>query len=142
MPKNQSTVSNFTLQPSRRLTWLIDGLHLLALSACWLNALALALKLPLTLLIAASWIKQRNACQIGNTHLRYVPDKGWLIAFADAAYLPIRIKPDSVLSKWLLILNFSGHPHTKTLLIFTGSINGNDFRRLRVLLKISGNTQN
>lgn len=138
MPKKLESALHFTIGRSRWLRQAIDGLHILSLSASWLNDLPIFLRLILSLLVAASWVVQRNACETGHIFLRYTVTEGWAVCFDGEHYLGANIKPTTVTGRVLAILHFSVDDRGRTLVIVKDAMNANDYRRLIVNLKISG----
>ena len=139
MQKNTVTTTNFSIGHSRDLLTLINGLHILSILACWLSALPLPLRILLSLLLAFSWHFQHKACSADCTYLRYTSNAGWAVAFHDhMSYDSLILKPSTVAGGMLTILHFEVKNCNKTLLIFKDAMSANDYRRLIVLLKISG----
>lgn len=138
MPKKLESALHFTIGRSRWLRQAIDGLHLLSVSACWLNDLPIFLRLDLFLLVAASWFVQRNACETGRIFLRYTVEEGWAVCFDGERYLGVKIKPTTVTGSMLTILHVGADNCSRALLIVKDAMAANDYRRLIVNLKISG----
>lgn len=138
MPKTTEPASHFVIGRSRLMTLIIDSLHTLSISACWLNALLFIHSLMLSLLVTLSWIFHHKACKADSTYLRYTASHGWAISFENEDYLPIEIKPTTVTGRLLTVLHFKFEKRSNILVIFKDAMTANNYRRLIVLLKISG----
>lgn len=119
----------------------MDCLHVLSVLACWLNGLSAVYQLMLSLLVMASWVVQRNACETSHIFLRYTVTEGWAASFDGEHYLVAKIKPTTVTGRMLTILHFSIDNRSGALVIVKDAMTANDYRRLIVNLKISGNSQ-
>lgn len=138
--KNLQASVSFVISRSPKLLWAIHLLHGLAILACWLNALETIGQIMLSAVLLAFWgwqykqLRNRRAIQ-----LRYSPSDGWAISTAGQEYQAITFKPTSVINKLLIVLHYTDiNRHFKTLLIVNDSMPDQDYRRLLVLLKISG----
>lgn len=138
MPKNQETTTDFTISHSHWLKITVDCLHFLSMLACWLNDLPIQFKLLLALMVITSWRFHRKATEADSTYLRYTPASGWAISLDNAGYSAVNILPSTVAGKIVTILHFKRENHRKSLVIFKDAVAANDYRRLTVLLKISG----
>ena len=139
LQKNTTTSTNFIIGQSRCLLILINSLHMLSILACWLSALPLAARLFTCVLISYSWYFQFKAHKAECTYLRYTSNVGWAVAFQDQArYDSLILKPSTVTGNMLTILHFDLENCSKTLMIFKDAMTANDYRKLLVLLKISG----
>jgi hypothetical protein len=71
--------------------------------------------------------------------LRFSLLSGWAIAYAENHYHPITITPSTVITRYLIILHFKMQNQQKqAILIFNDALNGDEYRKLVVELKISG----
>lgn len=71
--------------------------------------------------------------------LRFSLLAGWEIAYAENHYHPITVIPSTVITRFLVILHFKMQNQQKqTILIFNDALNGDEYRKLVVELKISG----
>lgn len=119
--------------------WLIRLLtigYFLALSACFLNALALVLKISLTVLILChAWkTSKRLACE--NWQLDFDDENSWQI-LEDSSTKTIQILPSTVISRAFIFLHFQIENQRFYRLIFKDALlpNVNDYRQLIVILK-------
>lgn len=140
LKKTESTL-HFTIGRSRRLKQAVDCLHILSVSACWLNDLPSLYSLSLSLLVTVSWVVQRYACETGRIFLRYTVTEEWAVSFDGERYLVAKIKPTTVTGRMLIILHFSIDNRSRALVIVKDAMTANDYRRLIVNLKISGYSQ-
>ncbi len=70
------------------------------------------------------------------TELQWKPDGQWLLRHQLTTY-QVRLSTDSLITPWLTILNFKSNDGRKfTVTIVKDNINKEDFRRLRVRLKV------
>ena len=137
--QKSTNTTNFIIGQSRCGLILINCLHALAVLACWLNALPLTARLLLCIIISYSWYFQLKAHKAESTYLRYTSDSGWAIALQDREnYDSLTLKPSSVTGNLLTILHFDLEKGSKTLMIFKDAMTANDYRKLIVLLKITG----
>lgn len=140
MSQKMESVLDFTIGDSRYLRLAVDGLHVLAVVACWFNALPFSWRLMLSLSAVASWFFQRQAYGdwVGIL-LRYSAAEGWVVSFDGEAYFAVTMQPSSVVSGWLIVLHFKiDRQRVRSLVIFKDAMSANDYRRLIVGLKISG----
>lgn len=120
--------------------WLIRLLiagYFLALSACFLNALALVLKISLAVLILChAWqTLKRLACE--NWQLDFDDENGWQILEASTTK-SVQILPSTVLSTVFIFLHYQIEKQKFYRLIFKDALlpNINDYRQLIVTLKM------
>ena len=138
MPNSPESASHFTIGRSLRLRLAINGLHVLSILASWLNDLPIFLNLLLSAVVMASWFFQYKACEADSIYLRYTLNDGWAVSFSADNYLAVKIKPTTVVARMLIVLHLHADNRSKTLVIFNDAMTAHDYRRLTVLLKISG----
>jgi len=77
---------------------------------------------------------KRNAMLI-----RYIPELGWGITSQEQDYYSIEVLPSTVITSFFIVLHFKRHKNKKqTILIAKDALIDDEFRKLMVLLKISG----
>lgn len=113
---------------------------MLAILACWLNSLPLPLKVAATGLCLISWVVQYRACRTDTVYLRYSPTDAWTISVDGNRFDAIKLKPNTVISTPLTVLQFKVLTTHKSLLIFSDAMPADQYRKLIVQLKISGLT--
>jgi len=65
--------------------------------------------------------------------------KGWEFADFDNVFFQMQVMPSTVLTPYFLILHFQPHNHSKrTILICRDALIDDEYRKLLVILKISG----
>ena len=139
MPKIPQAAAGFSIAYSPKLLMTLNCLHILALAAAWLNALPLYLKLLVSVLLLISWrwqyIRQRAAPIL----LSYRAE-GWFLSLQADDDQAITLKPSSVISRMLTVLHYNrkAEKRLRTLLIVNDALPADAYRRLTVLLKISG----
>lgn len=119
--------------------WLIRLLavgYVLALSACFLNALSLGIKLSLAIfiLLHGGFTLKRLARE--NWRLDYDDENGWQILEASTTQ-PLEILPSTVISKLFIFLHYQAAGKKFYRVIFHDALlpNINDYRQLIVTLK-------
>ncbi len=119
--------------------WLIRLLgmgYMLALIACFLNALPLVFKLSFAIfiLLQGGFTLKRLACE--NWRLDYDDENSWQILEASATQ-PIEILPSTVISKLFIFLHYQMNGEKFYRVIFHDALlpNINDYRQLIVTLK-------
>jgi hypothetical protein len=142
MTKNSLPPSLFCINRSRWLLLTLHSLHLLALLACWLNSLPIPLKLLGNILCLISWKIQQRKYQTEPIYLRYSATDNWAISFDGSSFSPIKLKADTVISSLLIVLRFEISNQLVSLPICKDALPAGDYRKLIVLLKITGPTFN
>lgn len=128
-----------TSQPMRAPIWLIHGL---ALMACWLNGLSMAVQglLSLSVLLSAHHHLLRRK-QSTTVYLRYTPSMSWCLSTDGKEFAPILIAPSSVLTQLAIFFHYrptSGAGKRRhALWLINHDIDPAQFRRLSVLLKLT-----
>ena len=137
--QTSTTTTNFIVAQSRSLLMLINCLHILSILACWLSAVPLAAKILILCSLSYSWHFQLKARKAGYTYLRYTSNIGWAVAYqGQTDFDNLILKPSTVTGNILTILHFDLENGSKTLMIFKDAMKANDYRKLIVLLKITG----
>jgi hypothetical protein len=122
-----------------RSKWLIRLLtlgYVLALIACFLNALTLTIKLILVTIIVLHSFFTLKKSMYENWQLEYDSKNGWhKLEFSGLR--EIKILPSTVLSRHFVFLHYQSEGKKSYRLIFKDALvaNINDFRRLIVTLK-------
>lgn len=133
-------------QPAVGLYWQV--LHVLVMAACWLNGLESIYRAGLMLGVLISWQRSRRltAQKSGCSYLRYTGRKHWALSRNGDSFCPVSVDSATYLSPWLIILHYrpqnTGQLKKGTLLIARQTLAQDEFRRLRVMLKLSGNDRN
>ncbi len=138
MSKKFATAQTFIINPSSLHSKGLVFLHLIALVATVFNALGVIYKLIIcTSILISLFINKKNTPK--KYILRFSLLAGWAIDFAENHYHPITIIPSTVITRFLIILHFKMQNQKKqTILIFNDALNGDEYRKLVVELKISG----
>ena len=111
--------------------------HFLAIIACFMNALALLVKLGLAVcVILQAWQtwKHHHVCR---WQLNYDDKNSWRITESNASY-SIDILPSTVISRWFILRYCRSENQKFYRLIFKDALflTTNDYRQLLVMLKI------
>ncbi|MEE9336820.1 MAG: protein YgfX [Methylococcaceae bacterium] len=126
------------------IKWLI-GMHGLAIFVVGITAIPLISQVILIILILFSlifYLKQEKAIKIYT--LRYSTALGWEMTNSENEFQLIEILPTTVLSPYLVFLHYkiNNNNYTKQkklyVLIAKDTLSNDDFRKLRVELRISG----
>jgi Membrane-bound toxin component of toxin-antitoxin system len=133
--------NSFLLEPatSRFFTVTIIIVHALAIIASVVNALPLTLKLALNIAVCFSLIimLRQYYFTAQNFRLRYSAGKGWQFA-REKNFYPIEILPTTVITCFVTILHFKGQDGEKwAILIFSDAVTAENYRKLKVQLKIT-----
>ena len=143
MTKNIHETLHFKLVPSKQIEMIVDALHLLAILACWLNALSRTYQLSLSVAVLALWFLHKRRRRAIPVHLSYTSAKGWEISYDGSHYLIADILETTVITRIGVFFHYRIDDHfNRNLLIPKDSLPANDFRRLVVRLKLSGTSQN
>jgi len=132
-----ATPLELDIKPSRWLKAYLQAVHLLAAGALLLLPLATYLQGLLVLLLLALY---RHSCRryLRACRLQW-RDSGWRL-YRDGVAYGADLLPGSLLTRWLTLLNFrldTGQRLSVPLL--ADALEADDFRRLRVRLRVSGN---
>jgi hypothetical protein len=106
---------SFRLAPSRRLLSAVCALHLAALAG-----------------LAATALPARG----GGTRLEFRGEAWWL--HDDGAAQPVRLRADSAVLPFLIVLRVQQARRVRSLLVLGDSLPRGELRRLRVLLRLRG----
>ncbi|MGD0960956.1 MAG: protein YgfX [Methylomonas sp.] len=133
----------FTITRSKKLLFTISALHLLALAACWMNALPFLYSALCALLALLSWNYQYKFYLTNNPiSLRYTDNAGWTILLANQRnYCPVKLLSTSVAGNLLIVLHLCVENVNQYLVIFDDALPVGAYRRLQILLKTSGCNQ-
>lgn len=131
---------SFHLAPSRRLLYALCVLHLAALAGLAATALPPALMLALATLLLASlawhWCAHGALVRRGGTRLELRGEAWWL--HGDGAPQPVRLRADSAVLPFLVVLRVQQARRVRSLLVLGDSLPRGELRRLRVLLRLRG----
>ena len=130
-----------TPEPSSLCRNFLIGLHALAAFACIANALPLIVKVLLFVAVCASlWFNLKQYVNRSERFtLRYSEALGWQLDCGFDEYAAIDLAGSTVSTPFFVILHVkqSDRPK-KSILIVKDSIDVEEFRKLRVTLKITG----
>ncbi|MBZ0105842.1 MAG: hypothetical protein K8H84_09445 [Sulfuricella denitrificans] len=130
------------LHPSRTLTALLAGAHLLSVLVIWRLPLAPATQIASSLLIAASLLfhlRRDGLLAAGHSiiALRLDPECNFFCQTRDGSWQEAKLLGSSMVTPWLIVLNFT--PEKKWLVrhavILPDSADTELLRQLRVLLR-------
>ncbi len=128
----------FRIGVSRYCKCLIWMMHGSAFSACWLAAISLEFQLIMILLIAESLIYQLSVYnKVCIFRLKYVDRVGWEIALENHEYVKVDISASSVLTSLCIVLHLKQGRARKNLLIFNDAMSEQEYRKMRVAVKMS-----
>lgn len=128
-----SEMLSCTIHVSRRLVTLVLGLHGLAA----LGVVSADIDWPLQLaglgLIAGSAILTLR--QRPPVRLRCLADGSLLVAEPTADWQPVELLPGSLVSPMCTVLRLRVDGHARSVVVLADSLDGEDYRRLRVWLR-------
>lgn len=123
------------LNCSKRLTWFIKFIHVLALAACVMNSLPVIIKCALLLAIGCHFYFQFNGLKNQQYTIKHSETLGWELADGDD-FAAIQILPSTVISIFAVFLQFEKENQSKqSLVILSDALAEDDYRRLIVTLK-------
>ena len=131
--------NNFKIASSRRCLQVGWVLHGLAVLACWLADIPVAVKWMGSLVIPLlGWVYVHQLRQ-AIIELRYTGATGWQICLDGEDFWDITILNSTVISNLAIFLHYHGNinPQFKAIMIANDSLSANDYRRLMVKLKIT-----
>ena len=138
MPEKSVLCPYIAPKPSRSLAFFLLVVHALSLLACWLNLLAFWLKLLLSLSVLISgWLNYKaliNGPVIKGIQLK--PDESWELHLANGEKLEASLLGSTIANPWFVLLHFKAEKKKYSLLIPRDGLEPEDFRRLRVALKV------
>jgi len=116
------------------------ALHLLPSPFIFLSSLSFnnQLFLIVSLFVSLLVYIKKEIC-FNNITIRYSTAKGWELGHIEGVFSSIQVLPSTVLTPYLLILHFKLQNNSKkTILICRDALIDDSYRKLLVLLKISG----
>ncbi len=133
--KKLSTPFVAELKPSLKLQRLLIVIHVIALGACFANALPLQLKLITALLIGVNFKLTFPPLKIERRKISYTDKQGWQICDG-GEFLSVDILKSTVITTFFIFLHLRDKP---TILIANDALNEDAYRELIVRLKITAN---
>ena len=127
---------SWQIRGSKWLIRLLGVCYVLALSACFLNALALTIKFGLAMATALHGFFTVRRIADEWWQLDYDEENGWQLLESDRLHA-IKILPSTVVSRCFIFLHYESDGKKFYRLIFKDALaqNINDFRQLIVTLK-------
>ncbi len=127
---------SWQIRKSNRLIRFLTVGYFLALSACFLNTLALALKISLAILILVHAWRTMKRLARENWQLDFDDENGWQI-LETSTTKTIQILPSTVISRYFTFLHYQTENQRFYRLISKDALqpNINDYRQLIVILK-------
>ena len=130
---------------SKIITSLLLFLHSVSLGLLFLLPLSLWLASVVSVLIVISGIytiagyglKKSSSSIVG---LLWDNNDEWFVTKKDEKVMPVSFLPNSFIHPWITILNFkqSGKLFSESIILVSDNVSREDFRRLRVRLKVTG----
>ena len=130
-----------SIKPSRLLKQALIVLHFLALFACWVSAIPVAVKGLITIFIIYSLQKiYTGKTDISRScWLRNNPGGGWEIADHERNYQAITILPSTVITSWLTVIHYHTTDQVRqSLVVVRDSLTPDNYRQLIVKLRVMG----
>lgn len=139
MSKAAEATLIFAVVPSSMATTCLHACYLSALTACWLNGLAIGYRLFLGSLLGMAWLSQAKGLRARSCYLRYTAQQGWSISFDGGnEYRTVTIKSSTVVGSLVTFLHYATDDKAfDTMVIWKDALTPGDYRRLIVKLKLS-----
>lgn len=142
MSKNSQQTLHFRIVPSKQLKAVVAALHACAILACWLNALPTAVRLIFIAGLVVLWLLSNKRWKTMPVYLNYHSHSNWQISGDGLNYLNAAMLGSTVITSRVIFLHYETDDEIKgTLLIARDSLHENQFRRLKVRLKLSGGSR-
>ncbi len=151
MPNNFHESLFLKINTSHKLKRLVYGLHLLAVSSCWLADLPVNMQWVSTGAILGFWGLHEYRHKAMAIYLKYATGSGWQVSWDGDDFQAIMILDTSVITRWAIFLHYANEypPQLKgykgqvrkSLLILNDALSADDYRRLMVKLKLSARSQ-
>jgi hypothetical protein len=121
------------LKPSKKIQQLVIVIHVIALAACFANALPLEMKLVTALLIGLNLTKTHPALKKERRIITYTEKQGWQISNG-GDFKAVTILKSTVTTTFFIFLHLQNE---STTLIAYDALDETDYRDLIVRLKIT-----
>lgn len=139
MLKTIDTAQHFIIAPSKQVTAVLDGLHLLAIMASFLNGLQTTYQLVMAVMVIVLWWFSFKRRKTSLVYLSYTLNRTWEISLDGYSYSGARMLDTTVIANRAIFLHFTMDDQSRTaLMIAKDSMPASDYRRLTVRLKLSG----
>lgn len=140
LSKKSAPSQTFIIKPSSLLLKWLVLMHLLAILTTLICALSFSYQAIIIILILGSlWFYAQQGLKKHEIAIRYSSAFGWEIAVLEHNFFSIEILPSTVITAYLIILHYKTHKkYTQTSLIIKDTLNEDEFRKLKVLLRITG----
>ncbi|MGR9106554.1 MAG: protein YgfX [Gammaproteobacteria bacterium] len=107
------------------------------------SGLPTAIRAAFALAILASWYfyAQRLRHEQGDNRplILYGEQEGWTFRIGDGPMVHATLLPSSVATRWLVVLHFKTEKNRfQSFVLFADTLDAEDYRRLRMILTITG----
>ena len=140
MLNKYAITQTFKIKSSSLLIKCLVVLHVMAVFAAIFNTLELSYKIIIIALVIISlwrYVKREVAAKAFS--IRFSSISGWEVAMLDDSFDAIEILPTTVITPYLIVLNFKMPDKQKHIvLIVKDALTDNEYRQLKVQLRISG----
>ena len=125
-------------EPSRILSFVITILHALAIIACIANTLPVVIKIIIIgAVISSFWFNWKRYMTKPDPYtLLHSEARGWELMDAKQQVNPVSIAGSSVTTPIITLLHLQHTGRLKIMIIVRDSVSAEDYRQLRVRLKI------
>ncbi len=140
MLNKYAITQTFKIKPSSTLIKCLVALHVMAVFAAILNTLALSYKVIIIALVLISlWRYLKWGVAAKAFSIRFSSILGWEVAMLDDSFNAVEILPKTVITPYLIVLNFKMPDKQKHIvLIVKDALTDDEYRQLKVQLRISG----
>ncbi len=143
MSKYSEPALHFTIAPSRILRVVLDVGYGLTLIACCLNSLPIMIQTILVFSLVGLWVRSSKACKAAWYYLSYTANQGWSVSYNGHNYVAIALKSSTVTGPIMTFFHYNTgiaeDAKARAFVILRDAMSADDYRRLVVKLRLSGN---
>jgi hypothetical protein len=144
---SESSALWLQISPDRSWSYiaLLTAAHLLASVGTLAAGVPTPVQGTLCVAIIASWIFHLRRYRCEHTENRavimYGEQEGWRVRIGEGSEIHAKLLGSSVSTRWITILHFrTGQKRFQSFVIFPDSLDAEDYRRLRMILRITEKT--
>lgn len=140
MLNKYAITQTFKIKSSSVLIKCLVALHVMAVFAAIFNTLTLSYKTVIIALVLISlWRYMKREMAAKAFSIRFSSISGWEVAMLDDSFNAVEILPATVITPYLIVLNFKMPDKQKHIvLIVKDALTDDEYRQLKVQLRISG----
>ncbi len=139
MINSSHQLTQFSLRESVLMKQVNSILHLMAITACWLAAIPESVQLCLICMILVSAWFHRNYPEPASIELKYTLNREWEVSLDGNHFFRAVILESTWITPVVIFLHLTSVEHGNlTRLVARDSLSADEYRRLKVKLKLSG----